>query len=345
MKQKSKHLKPTFDKAIAWLSVSFERSAIVGVLFVGLILGSLILTMEKGGGSEHGEEEGGHGGEKHGEEGGHEEGKEVELPDDAVEGSNIKIEKAGEATIQKKLKLSGRLVPNRDRYTVITPRFPGVIKSVRKNLGDTVGSGEVLAVIESNSARAPFEVRTGIGGVVIDRQAIAGNFAPEGEAIFKIADLSSVWVEINVPDRDFGAVKVGQPISVRDAFSKVATTVTVSYISPVVNEDTQSLLLRAEIPNRDGQWKAGGFVDAEITIEDVKVPVAVRSDAVQKIEDEELVFVRDGEHFFARPVVLGRKSRDFVEIKSGVNAGENYAAGNSFIVKAELLKSTAAHEH
>lgn len=344
LKQKVAALKaklgPRWQEAKAWLSFSFERTAILTVVGIGLILSLLILTMEKGSSSSEHEEE------QHGEHGHEEEGvREVELSDDAVESSGIKIEAAGKANLQRKLRLSGRVVPNRDRYTIIKPRFSGVIKRVNKDLGDKVDRGDTLAVVESNSARAAFEVQTGIAGVVIERQAIAGAFAPESEPIFKVADLSSVWVEVYIPDRDFNSVKIGQSVKVRDSFANAEATVTVNYISPVVYEDTQSLLLRAEVPNTAGIWKVGSFVDAEITVQEVEVPVAVKADAVQKIENETLVFVRDGEHFLAKPVAVGLMSKDFAEIKSGIDAGESYASANSFIVKAELLKSSAGHEH
>jgi cobalt-zinc-cadmium efflux system membrane fusion protein len=334
------------QKILEWSRVSFERTAIVGVLLAGGLCAILILTIDKGGGDHH---EGDEHGEEGGEEGGHgegdEHGEEVELSDEALESSGIKIETTKKNLIQHKLRLGGRIVPNRDHFTVIKPRFAGVVKKVVRDLGDQVTAGAVLAVIESNSARASFEVKTGISGTIIYRQAVTGAFAPETEALFKIADLSSVWVEVDVPDRDFNIVNTGQAIHVTDPIAKVEADVKVTYVSPIVYEDTQSLLLRAELANPEGRWKAGSFIETEITVTEIEAPVSVKSDAIQQVENQAVVFVRDGEHFVAKPVQVGVVGKEFAEIRSGLAEGEEYAALNSYIVKAELLKKSAAHEH
>jgi cobalt-zinc-cadmium efflux system membrane fusion protein len=87
------------------------------------------------------------------------------------------------------------------------------------------------------------------------------------------------------------------------------------------------------------------FVTAHITVSEERVPVAVPDAAIQTIEGREVVFVRTMNDFTARPVVAGRRGRDMIEIVEGLAPGEDYVAGGSFIFKAELGKSEAAHEH
>jgi cobalt-zinc-cadmium efflux system membrane fusion protein len=106
-----------------------------------------------------------------------------------------------------------------------------------------------------------------------------------------------------------------------------------------MDEDTQTMLVRSEIPNPQGQWRPGSFVRAEIVIDGASVPVAVREEALQTVEDRPVVFVKGPRGFYLRPVTLGRSSGGWVEINHGLSPGEQYASGNSFILKSEFLKN------
>ena len=100
-----------------------------------------------------------------------------------------------------------------------------------------------------------------------------------------------------------------------------------------------------ELDNKDGKWRPGMFVNAEMATEETPVPVAVSVDALQTIRDWTVVFGRYGEYFEARPLELGRSDGEMIEVIKGLSAGEQYAAGNSFAIKAELGKSGASHDH
>ena len=100
-----------------------------------------------------------------------------------------------------------------------------------------------------------------------------------------------------------------------------------------------------ELDNKDGKWRPGMFVNAEFVTEEIPVPVAVLADAIQTLGDWTVVFGRYGPYLEARPVELGRSDGRMIEVLNGFNAGEQYAAGNSFAIKAELGKLGATHDH
>jgi cobalt-zinc-cadmium efflux system membrane fusion protein len=122
------------------------------------------------------------------------------------------------------------------------------------------------------------------------------------------------------------------------------TEAKVSSVGAALDPETQSTYARIELPNVDGQWKAGAYVEVVSHHESV-APVAVALSAVQYLDSRPAVFVRHAEGWEARAVALGRQDRQFVEILSGVKAGEEYASDNSFILKAELGKGEAEHDH
>jgi membrane fusion protein, heavy metal efflux system len=105
------------------------------------------------------------------------------------------------------------------------------------------------------------------------------------------------------------------------------------------------MLARVELPNPTGSWRPGLFVTGEIIAEEAEVPVAVKTSALQQFRDWDVVFMQDGAMFEIAILDLGRRDSEWVEVLSGLPAGQKYATENSFIIKADILKSGAAHDH
>lgn len=272
------------------------------------------------------------------------EGRTTMTPE-AVKDSGILIETVGPAKIKTTIKVNGRVLANEDHMAHVIPRYPGLVKRITKRLGEAVAKDEVVAVVESNESLQPYEVRSSIAGTVIKKDVTQGKFVREGEAIYTVADLGTVWVDLNVNRKDFARLKVGEAVTLFAGEGMTNAQGTVSYISPFGAEDTQTMLARVELPNPNGQWRPGLFVSGEIVVEEAEVPVAVKTSALQSFRDWEVVFMQDGSVFEIAILELGRRDSDWAEVLSGLAAGQKYAAENSFIIKADILKSGASHDH
>ena len=291
--------------------------------------------------SEHADRHGDH--ESHDEHGRHGMGR-IRLEAGAMEQSGISIDTAKPRRMALNLSLQGRVVPNEERQAHVHPRFPGLIREVRKQLGEPVRKGDVLAIVESNESMQPYSVTSQIDGTVVRKHATIGETASGEEELFTVADLSTVWVDFQVYRQDFPRLKTGQRVRIfADGVPFAETSLT--YLAPVSEEHTQTLLVRAVLANRNGAWPPGLFVQGDVAVESFAAPSAVRLEGVQTLEGKPVVFVREGGEFEAREVQLGRRDGDWVEIVSGLENGEAYASRNSFVLKADLGKGEAEHEH
>jgi len=270
--------------------------------------------------------------------------KRIEVTEEALKKSGIQIEVAGPAVLKKTLKLNGKITPNEERMVHVSPRFPGIVKSIAKRLGDVVKTGEALAVIESNESLQPYEVKSEIDGTIIKRDIALGEFVDTSKTIFIVADLSNVWVDFSVYRHESENLRVGQKVLIQPNERADKIESTISYISPFGLENTQTTLARAVVPNDNGQFRPGLFINGDVIIGEAQVPVAVKAGAVQTIEDKPMVFIQTGKGFDMREVTTGERDDERVEIKSGVAAGEKYAAENSFLLKSELARPEPGEE-
>jgi len=264
----------------------------------------------------------------------------VVLSDAKVAAAGIELAKASPGVLRDSLLLNGMVQPNQEALVQVTPRFPGIVRDVRKRIGDRVQKGDVLAVVESNQSLTSYELKAALAGTVIDRQTTLGEYVSEQKPAFVIADLATVWVDFSVYRRDLTRVNIGDQVFIDPADGRPAIEARVSYLSPVGSSDTQSALARAVVPNSEQRLRPGLFITGRLTLSAKKVDVAVISTASPTIENRTVVFVRNGEKFEARDVEIGERDSEFVEITFGVLEGDVYAARNSFIVKAELAKGT-----
>lgn len=190
-----------------------------------------------------------------------------------------------------------------------------------------------------------FEIRAPISGLVITKEIARGEVLKEDKEIFTLADVSTMYAALTVYPKDLNVIRIGQTAVIKAVASDAEGEGVVSYIGALIDEQTRTAQARITLDNRSGQWRAGMFINIALIAEEIQVPVAVSVDAIQTLHDWTVVFGRYGEYFEARPLELGRSDGKRVEVLKGLFAGENYAAGNSFAIKAELGKSGATHDH
>jgi membrane fusion protein, heavy metal efflux system len=298
----------------------------------------------KGEHGEAGHKEGAEAAGSHEGEGGAEGPEGVELSAEQIKTAGIVLAQAGPTKVREVLPLYGVVAPNAERVREVAARFPGVIRTVQRKIGDTVRQGDTLATVESNESLQTYAVAAPQAGVITARNANPGEQTGD-KTLFTVADLSTVWVELSLFPRDVAKVRVGQKARVRSADAGLAAEGRIVYVAPLGSSASQTLTARVLVDNNDRRWAPGLYVNAEVILAEGEVPLAVRSEALQSLEDKTVVFVQ-GEHGFEpRPVRVGRSDGEVSEVLEGLAAGETYAAANSFIIKAELGKGSAEHGH
>ena len=190
-----------------------------------------------------------------------------------------------------------------------------------------------------------FEVRAPFDGMVVEKHITMGESIKEDANAFTLSDLSTVWADIVVSAKDLDQVRVGSDTIVRSTTSDAQVAGKVTYVGSLIGEQTRSAKARVVLPNPHMAWRPGLYVTVELIASEAQVPVAVRADAVQTVNDKPVVFMRVPGGFIAQPVTLGRSNGKMVEIVKGLKPGVQYAAAGSFVIKAELGKGSASHSH
>jgi cobalt-zinc-cadmium efflux system membrane fusion protein len=269
----------------------------------------------------------------------------IAISDVKLAAAGASLVEAGPATLSDTLSFNGVLRANQEAVVQVTPRFPGIVRSIKKRIGDSVSKDEQLAAIESNQSLTVYELKAPISGTVIDRQISLGEYASEQKPSFVVADLSTIWVDLSVYRQDIKRVRIGDEVLIDPDDGGGDIKGTISYLAPIGSSDTQTALARVVLANSNGRLRPGLFVSARLVLANRKVAVAVHVGAIQTLENKTVVFVREeGDRLEARPVELGEADSRFVEIKAGLSAGERYIAEKSFVVKAEMGKGEAEHD-
>jgi membrane fusion protein, heavy metal efflux system len=267
-----------------------------------------------------------------------------ELTPERARNAGIETAVAGEARIRSTLTLHGTIRPNAEREQDIRARYPGVVHEVGKRVGDQVRASEELLRVESNDSLQTYPIRSPIPGRVIERRTNPGDAVDSSTVLLRVADLSTVWVEFALFARDLGQVRPGMAVSFSGANADEKGEARIAYVAPAGQADSQSVVARAVVDNRDGRWVPGQFVTGEVVIADTQARVAVTPAALQELQGKTVVFVEKDRGFEPRTVQLGKRSRSAVEVLTGVAPGERYAAQNSYLIKADRLNGEAEEE-
>ena len=280
------------------------------------------------------------GGDDHGE---HEEGK-VEITPDAAKLTGVQFKQAGPDTVAMTTPLTGRIVLNENKTANVRARFPGIVKAVHVNLGDSVEKGQKLATVESNESLNAYIVYAPMDGVILKRETNIGDVT-NGKELFVIADLSTVWAKYHIFPRDVPYIKKGQSVVVHTLDEKTRQNTQISMLFPTTDALSQTVIAIAELSNESGVWRPGMTIEGDIKVGEKQAAIAVPRSALQFIEEQQVIFIKEGNTYEPRPVKIGMTGTENVEITSGLKSGETYVSAGSFVIKADILKGTAAHEH
>lgn len=248
---------------------------------------------------------------------------------------------AGPQTLHQTLTLYGKISPDPGQISHLTARYPGVIASVEPSLGDSVQAGQLLATIQANDSLQEYELRAPISGLVVDMHANPGEFAG-AETLMTVANYEQVWADLNIFPGQAARIRPGQQVRLR--VGQLQTSSEIRYLNPGQGL-TPYVVARVPINNPNGLWTPGLLVEAEVSIGKFDVAVAVDNRALQEYEGESVVFVHGSDGYHVRHLQLGRSDGHFTEVLRGLNPGESYVIENSYLLKADLEKSGAAHNH
>jgi cobalt-zinc-cadmium efflux system membrane fusion protein len=198
---------------------------------------------------------------------------------------------------------------------------------------------------EPSDSLSRYEITSPLQGTVIQKHITFGEMLKDDANVFVVADLSSVWVNVHVYPKDLPNVRSGQKVAISVGNGTPDFQGIVEYVEPVVGDNTRSAIARVVLHNPDGKLRPGLFVSAKVSIEDVDVSVLVQKTALKNVDNKSVVFVREKDGFETRIVRTGRKDGAHVEIVSGLQPGEQFASGGSFLLKAELGISDVADDH
>ena len=281
-------------------------------------------------------------GEEHGE---HEEAPlETKIAAKAAQAAGIQVAPAGPGEIADEHEVQGLLTPIDGRIAQVTARFPGPVRSVRAGVGDQVRAGQALATVESNLSLTTYTVTAPISGVVMARTAAVGMAAAEGAPLFEVADLSTLWVDLHIFGADAQHISAGVPVTVTRLSDGVTAQTTLERVLPGTATASQSTIARATVANTDGLWRPGSAVKARVTVDRQSASRVVPVTALQTAQDQDVVYVQQGETYHTRPIKLGRRDAERAEVLEGLKAGERVVVAQSFLIKADIEKSTVEEE-
>jgi len=209
--------------------------------------------------------------------------------------------------------------------------------------------GVAPSSLKGEGRHAPLlPVRSPIGGIITEKHAIVGELSDPSKSLYTVADLSSVWVMVDINEKDLAKVRRGQTAIVSiGAFPDLKVKGRITYIADLVDEATRTVKARIEVANPGRKLKPEMFATVELALAADAPPVlAVPEDALQELDGKKVVFVAESDtEFAARQVQPGRTASGMVEVISGLKEGERYAVKGAFILKSEVKKGEVVDEH
>ncbi len=262
-----------------------------------------------------------------------------------ADAAGVKVEPAGPAKIDEIVTLSGRVELQPQGKAEVRAWYPGRIMSMTKVIGQQVRKGEIVATVTSSESLQTYAIPAPISGVIMERGVNVGDVAGSS-SLYVIADTTKVHAEFYIYPRDAERLRAGQPVVISNLRGDHSVTADIEAILPTADMLTQTVVAHVDLPNPDGlMWRPGQAVSGNVSVAAVEAPLAVRTQALQRFRDFTVVFARVGETYEVRMLELGRQSPEWTEVLGGIKPGEVYVSENAFLIRADVEKSGASHDH
>ncbi len=266
------------------------------------------------------------------------------IPQAQADAAGVAVEKAGPATIKEMIALNGHIELQPRGRADIVAWFPGRIVDMTKKIGDTVEEGDLLARITATDSLQTYDIPAPLTGRIMERHANVGDVAA-ADPLYVIADTTQIHAELFFFAQDAERLREGQPVRVTSVDGRKSVDAEIEIILPDTDPLTQSTVAHVDIPNADKLWRPGEAVQGLITVQTHDVPLAVRTKALQRFRDFTVVYARVGETYEVRMLELGRRTPEWTEVLGGIEPGTDYVTENAFLIRQDVEKSGASHDH
>lgn len=266
------------------------------------------------------------------------------LAADAARAAGIRIERVGPGFIDETVELVGRVELDPSATAEVGARFPGRVIAVSANVGDRVRRGQLLARVESSESLQTYSVFAPMNGVVSERRTNVGDVTGS-DPIFVIADPARTTAVFPVFPRDMERIRAGQAVTLSGLEGTRSHSSTIRDFRPAADPMTGATQARAVLANPDGFWRAGMSVRGLVTVNRRNVPLVVRTEALQQFRDFTVVFAQVGNTYEVRMLELGVRTPQWTEVLGGIRPGQAYAVQGSYVIKADIERAGASHDH
>ena len=272
------------------------------------------------------------------------EGRTIITPD-AARAGGVTTERAGSAYLGESLPLTGRIEITPEGQSEVHARYPGRVMAMSVQLGDRVRRGQVVARVESSESLQTYSITAPISGVIMAKNTNVGSITGGGDPMLVIGDPSQVHAEFFLYPRDAERVRVGQRVEVVSLAGDHRINAVIEAILPTADLTNQTLIAHVHLPSQSGAWRPGLGVRGTVQVATSEVPLAVQTKAIQPFRDFQVVYAKVGNTYEVRMLELGRRTPEWTEVLGGLEAGTEYVVDGAFLIRADIDKSGASHDH
>lgn len=264
---------------------------------------------------------------------------------EAAKAVGVRSEIAGPVTMAELIDMSGRIEITPEGKAEVRAWLPGRILAMNGQLGQQVRKGQTLVRVESSHSLQSYSIPAPISGTIVEKNANVGDTTAD-RALFVVADPTKLHAEFFVYPRDAERIRVGQKVDLKSLSGEARLQAEVEAILPTADLASQTLMAHVHLPESAATvFHPGMGVEGSFAVSEAKVPLAVRTKAIQRFRDFEVVYAKVGNTYEVRMLEVGRRTPEWAEILGGLEPGTEYVTDGAFLIRADVEKSGASHDH
>ncbi len=261
-----------------------------------------------------------------------------------ADAAGVVVEQAGAAIIKQTVRLQGVVELLPEGRAEIRAWYPGRIIAMRKFIGDSVQAGEIVARVEAAQSLQTYSITAPFSGFVVERHGTEGGVAGD-EPLYILMDPTRMHAELFLFPADVERVRAGQAVEIHSVAGEAMFSSDIEIVLSPAEVNVPMRIAHVEIPEDDARWWPGMAVEGRVVVGMEEVPLAVRTEALQRFRDFTVVYGRFGDTYEVRMLELGRRTPEWTEVLGGLIPGTTYVTENAFLIRADVEKDGAVHDH